>query len=140
MKAAGGSNAYGGSNQGGANAAVPCAPGARPAAARFSLPAISASRGRAPPATDPTEGEKAPFTIGGLEACFNNLANAAKTERLAINELSKSIAVLTADNNILVAEVRKLGNDTTALQQDINGLRRRNGETQSASGQGLTGN
>ena len=85
-KAGGGNNSSGGVNAGGANAA---------AAATNYLPIEYA-------------GAK-PFTIDELEACFNKLANMAKSERTTLDELVKSIAVLTATNSELVAENKKMG-------------------------------
>ena len=128
VKAAGGPDAYGGANQDGANAATPCASGARPAADRSPPPATSIGRGRAPPAAD-----QAPFTLVDLnsllEACFDSLANVGANERSAVDELAKPNAALAATNANLVAKVRKLGNEKTVLQQEINGLRRQHGGT-----------
>ena len=79
-------NSFGGINAGGANTAA--------AAATNSPP------------TDNAGAE--PFTVDELEACFDNLANAAKAERSTLDELVKSIAVLIATNSELVA-TKKMG-------------------------------
>ena len=63
-KAGGGKNSFGGVNASGANTT---------AAATDSLPTNSA-------------GDK-PFTVDELEACFDNLANAAKAERSTLDKL-----------------------------------------------------
>jgi len=103
-KAAGGKDSFGGSNAGSANAATNNTP--------------TGGSG----ADDNTA-----FTVDDLEACFDNLANAAKSERTTINELTKSNAVLTATNAELVAANKKLDNEKNQLQQEVNALRKRDG-------------
>ena len=104
-KAGGGKNSFGGVNAGGANTA---------AAATNSPP------------TDDASAE--PFTVDKLEACFDNLDNAAKAERSTLYELVKSIAVLTTTNSKLVATNKKWGGENTTLQHEINALRKRGGD------------
>ena len=105
-KARDGKNSFGGVNADGANTA---------ATATDSLPTDDA-------------GAKT-FTVDELEACFDNLANAAKAEHTALDELVKSIAVLTATNSGLVATNKKWGGGNTTLQHDINALRKRGGDS-----------
>ena len=50
-----------------------------------------------------------PFTVEELEACLDNLANAAKAERTTLDELVKRIAVITATNSKLVTANQKGG-------------------------------
>ena len=101
-KAGGGKNSFGGVNAGGANTA---------AAATDSPP------------TDDAGAET--FTVNKLEACFDNLDNAAKAERSTLYELVKSIAVLTTTNRKLVATNKKWGGENTTLQHKLNTLRKR---------------
>ena len=63
-------------------------------------------------------GKPEPVTLEVLEGCFDNLANAAKTERATMDELTKSIAVLTATNAELVATISKL---TARIQKEGGG-------------------
>ena len=105
-KVGGGKNSFGGVNASGANTA---------AAATDSPP------------TDDAGAE--PFTVNELEACFDNLANAAKAERSTLDELIKSIAVLTATNSELVETNKKWGGENTTLQHEINALRKRGGNS-----------
>ena len=67
-KAGGGTNSFGGVTPGGANAAGDTK----------HKPYAAAAATDAPP-TDNAGNE--PFTVGELEACFDNLTNAAKAER-----------------------------------------------------------
>ena len=78
VKAAGGTNSFGGNNEGGANAAV-----------------------------EPPNSDEVAASVGDLEACFDNLANAAKVERTTLDELVKNNAALTTANSDLVAEVKE---------------------------------
>ena len=109
-KAGGGKNSFGVVNAGGANTS---------AAATNSMP------------TDDAGVE--PFTVHDLEALFDNLANAAKTERSTLDELVKSIAVLTATNSKLVVTYKKWGGENTTLQHEINVLRKRGGDSRLTS-------
>ena len=109
-KAGGGRNSFGGVNADGANTT---------AAATVSLPTEDA-------------GAK-PFSVDDLEACFDNLANMAKAERTMLDELLKSIAVLTPTNSELVATNKKWGGENTNLQHEINALRKRGSETRLTS-------
>ena len=109
-KAGGGKNSFGGVKAGGANTA---------AAATNYLPTKDA-------------GAK-PFTVYKLEACFDNLANAAKAERSTLEKLAKSIAVLTAINSELVATNKKWGGENTTLQHEINAQRKRGGDSRLTS-------
>ena len=68
-----------------------------------------------------------------FEACFDNLANAAKAEHTTLNKLVKSIAVLTATNSKLVAAGGKWGEENTTLQHEINALRKRGGNSRLTS-------
>ena len=107
IKAAGGTNAFGGNNEGGANAAS------------------AASDERANP-------DKTAASIGDLEACFDNLANAAKVERTTLNELVKNNGLLTSSNSELVAENKAAAAENKKLRAEIDTLRKatngRNGE------------
>ena len=103
-KAGDGMSSFGGVNDGGINTA---------AAATVSLPTEDAGA--------------EPFSVDDLEACFDNLANMAKAERTMLDELLKSIAVLTPTNSELVATNKKWGGENTNLQHEINALRKQGG-------------
>ena len=111
-KAGGGKNYFGGVNAGGANTAA------------------AAAATNSPP-TDDAGAE--PFTVDKLEACFDNLANAAKAERSTLDKLVKSIAVLTATNSKLLATNTKWGGENTTLQHEINVLRKLGGDSRLTS-------
>ena len=113
-KAGGGTDSFGGVNPGDSNAAGDTKP----------KPNAAAAATDAPP-TD-NAGDK-PFTVGELEACFDNLANAAKAERSSLEELVKSLVTPTTTNSELVAANKKLANEHANLQRKINGLRKRGG-------------
>ena len=112
-KAAGGSTSFGGNNEGGANAGT--------------------NTGGADAAAGTNGGA---FSVTELESCFDNLANAAKVERATIDELVKNNSVLTTTNSDLVASNKKLGNEKTQLQHEINALRKRGGEPRAGAGRG----
>ena len=111
-KAGGGKNSFGGVNAGGSNTAA------------------AAAATNSPP-TDDAGAET--FTVNKVEACFDNLANAAKAERSTLEKLAKSIAVLTAINSELVATNKKWGGENTTLQHEINVLRKRGGDSRLTS-------
>jgi len=96
VKAAGGANAFGGNNEGGANAA--------------------SAAGDKRDNSDETA-----VSIGDLEACFDNLANAAKVERTTLDELVKNASVLTTTNSELVAENKKLRAENDTLKKAAKG-------------------
>ena len=111
-KAGGGKNSFGGVNAGGSNTTA------------------AAAATNSPP-TDDAGAET--FTVNNREACFDNLSNAAKAERSVLDDLVKSIAVLTATNSELVATNKKWGGENTTLQHKINALRKRGGDSRLTS-------
>ncbi|KAL7531028.1 hypothetical protein ACHAXR_003813, partial [Thalassiosira sp. AJA248-18] len=60
--------------------------------------------------------DSAAASIGDLEACFDNLANAAKVERTTLDELVKNNGLLTASNSELVSENKKLRAEIDTLR------------------------
>jgi hypothetical protein len=106
-RASGGTNSFGGSNAGGANAAT----------------GNNTSDGAAGGA-DADEDNGAAFTVEDLEACFDNLASAAKAERSTLDELVKSNAALVRTNGELVAANNKLDQRVTQLNNTIANLKK----------------
>ena len=97
VKAAGGANAFGGNNEGSANAAS---------------------------ATDEERTNPDGVSIGDLEACFDNLANAAKVERTTLDELVKNNGLLTTSNSELVAANREAAAEIKKLRAENDSLRK----------------
>ena len=95
VKAAGGTNSFGGNNEGGANAAV-----------------------------EPPNADEVAASVGDLEACFDNLANAAKVERTTLDELVKNNAALTTANSDLVAEVKEKTAEIKKLRAENDSFRK----------------
>jgi len=120
-KAAGGSDSFGGNNEGGANAVL------------AGTNAVGADAAAGDHCNNTNGGA---FSVAELESCFDNLANAAKAERATIDELVQNNSVLTTTNSDLVASNKKLGNEKTQLQHEINALRKRGGEPRASSGRG----
>ena len=115
-KVGGGNNSFGGVNPGGANAAGSIQPTLSTAAAATD----------SPPTDDASDDL---FTVSKLEACFDNLANAAKAKQSSLDELVKSLAALTATNSEPVAANKKLAGEHTNLHHEINALRKRGGNS-----------
>jgi len=99
VKAAGGTNTFGGNNEGGANAAS------------------AADEERTNP-------DGAAASIGDLEACFDNLTNAAKVERTTLDELVKNNGLLTTANSELVAANREAAAENKKLRAENDSLRK----------------
>ena len=97
VKAAGGANAFGGNNEGSANAAS---------------------------ATDEERTNPDGVSIGDLEACFDNLANAAKVERTTLDEMVKNVSVLTTTNSALVAENKASAAENKTLRAENDALKK----------------
>ncbi len=96
VKAAGGTNAFGGNNEG-ANAAEE-------------------------QRSNPPNSDEVAASVGDLEACFDNLANAAKVERTTLDELVKNNGVLTTSNGALVAANREKSAEIKKLRAQIASL------------------
>ena len=100
VKAAGGTNAFGGNNEGSqANAAE--------------------EQHNNPPNSD-----EVAASVGDLEACFDNLANAAKVERTTLDELVKNNGLLTTSNSELVAANRESAAENKKLRAENDALRK----------------
>lgn len=69
-------------------------------------------------------GQEEPFSVADLEACFDNLANAAKAERETLDELVRSNAALTKLTAELVSTNKKLANNVWDQQRQINSLKK----------------
>ena len=69
-------------------------------------------------------------TLGDIEACFDNLANAARADQAAVSELAKNLTVLTETNKTLVAANEKLSKRVVHLETTL----ARKGGGNSASG------
>ena len=116
VKAGDGADSFGGVNPSGANAAGHMNP----------KPNVAAVVTDSPPTND---AGNEPFTVGKLEACFDNLDNSVKAARTLLNELVKSLAALTATNSELVAANKKLAGEQTNLRHEVNALRKWGGES-----------
>jgi hypothetical protein len=116
--------AVGGKSSFGANAATSTSSGSN-------APSVASA-----PFSEPRRGEgeeDEPFTLSDLEACFDNLANAARAERSTLDELVKSNSVLTTTNSELAKTNKSLTNEVNSLQRQVNALKKKGGDRGSSS-------